>query len=549
MSRWPVEGRAVALLIALAPSGCSGPSRAKGELLPLPVLGAAEVNARAKPRRVALVIGVEHFSERTWPSLRWAAKDAHDLGAALEAQDVGGFDEVRVLDDAARTDRRSILREIDRLAQRAAREDDLVVLYVSANGTLAQDPMRGLVRVIVVRDTKPDDLIGTGIPVDELIERFDRLPSRRRTLILATAHSGSGKSLLPPQVVAELRSATGPTPIELVSSASLVLSAADVGQAAREDDRLENDVYTHYFVEALRSMADANGDGAVSAIEAHDHARARTFAFTEGRQVPTVQASVAGADPMILAGSVVAIGRPMVSGYGFGLRGLELFVDGQKKGAFPGSFAVEPGERALTVARASGEVLLTEVIALAPGESLAAEVLVDRAEHHRTLEVELGMIGFVAPGASDGVARPLLLAGASFVARDTPWAGFDLGANIGLGTAGQTVPIGGTEVAQQLSAIELGLQASWARALGPLRLSVGPHLAFLILIRAIGPAALKEVQSAGALLAGVELGASLSLGRLELSLRARGHYLPLVLDGQLRNMAALSLAGGAGVRF
>jgi hypothetical protein len=111
------------------------------------------------------------------------------------------------------------------------------------------------------------------------------------------------------------------------------------------------------------------------------------------------------------------------------------------------------------------------------------------------------------------------------------------------------VPIGGAEIAQQLTAVELGLQASWARTLGPLRLSVGPHLAYLILIRAIGPAALKEVQSAGALLPGVELGASLSLGRLELSLRARGHYLPLVLDGQLRNLAALSLAVGTGVRF
>jgi len=538
--------RALAVLIALALSACSGPSRAKGAL---PLLSAAELNARAKPRRVALVIGVDRFSERFWPSLSWAAKDARDLSAALKAEDVGGFDEVRVLEGDAHTDRRSILREIDRLAQRAPREEDLVVLYVSTFGTLAQDPVRGLVRILVASDTKPSDLIGTGIPVDDLIERFDRLPAQRRTLILATCSSGSGKSLLPPEVMAQLRGAKGPTPLELISSTSLVLSAADVGQTAREDDRLENDVYTHYFVEALRTMADANGDGAVSATEAHDYARARTSAFSGGRQVPTVQATSAGADPMILAGSVAAIGRPMVSGYGFGLTGLELFVDGQKKGVFPGSFAVEPGERALTVARPGGEILVTEEIELAPGDSLAADVLLDRAEHHRALAVELGAIGFLAPSASDGLARPLLLAGASFIARDTPWPGFDLGANIGLGTAGQTVPSGGAEIAQQLTAIELGLQASWAGAFGPLRLSVGPHLACLILIRAIGPAALKEVQSAGALLPGVELGASLSLGRLELSLRGRGHYLPLVLDGQLRNLAALSLAVGAGVRF
>lgn len=541
--------RPLAVLSALALGACSGPTRAKGELVPLPGLSAAEVNAQARPRRVALVVGVDQFSDRFWPRLSWAAKDAHDLSSALLAKEVGGFDEVRVLDDEAHTDRRSILQEIDRLAERAPREEDLVVLYVSAHGTLAQDPVRGLVRVIVVRDTKPSDLIGTGIPVDALIERFDRLPSRRRTLILATCHSGSGKSLLPPEVVAELRGAKGPTPLELVSSASLVLSAADVGQAAREDDRLENDVYTHYFVEALRTKADANGDGAVSATEAHDYARARTYAFTEGRQVPTVQATIAGADPMILAGSVAAIGRPMISGYGFGMSGLELFVDGQKKGVFPGSFAVEPGERALTVARPSGEVLVAEDVALAPGESLVADALLDRAQHHHTLAIELGSIGFLAPGVSEGVARPLFLAGVSFVARDVPWSGFDLGANVGLGTAGQTVPIGGSEIAQQLTAVELGVHASLARALGPLRLSVGPHLAYLILIRAIGPAALKEVQSAGALLPGVTLGASLSLGRLELSLRAQGHYLPLILDGQLRNLAALSLAIGTGVRF
>ena len=94
-------------------------------------------------------------------------------------------------------------------------------------------------------------------------------------------------------------------PIEEVSRASVVLAASDWGETAREDAKLENDIYTHFFVEALRIGADRNGDGAVTVSEAHDYARRMTYEYTNGRQRPSAETAEVGADPIVLVGRVL----------------------------------------------------------------------------------------------------------------------------------------------------------------------------------------------------------------------------------------------------
>src|SRR5262249_46459206 len=152
--------------------------------------------------------------------------------------------------------------------------DDVVVVYVSTHGTLARDAHGSLERYLVTSDTHLDDVRSTGLLLSDVEAALDALPSRKKVLILATCHSGAGKSLLPPEVLRELEGTKGPffaARLEEVSRASIVLAACDWGETAREDEGLENDIYTHFFVEALLKPADRNGDGAVTATEAHDY--------------------------------------------------------------------------------------------------------------------------------------------------------------------------------------------------------------------------------------------------------------------------------------
>ncbi len=62
----------------------------------------------------------------------------------------------------------------------------------------------------------------------------------------------------------------------------MVFAACDWGETAREDEGLKNDIYTHFLIEGLNGSADRNIDGAVTATEAHDYARRRTYALHRG---------------------------------------------------------------------------------------------------------------------------------------------------------------------------------------------------------------------------------------------------------------------------
>jgi len=526
------------LVLAALLFSCATPGeREKGPLVPVKGVTIEQVIGGGHARRIALLVGVDHYDDPFWPALSFAEKDAGDLAATLKSPEIGRFDEARVITASSRA---QLIEAIDGLARLAPNPDDVVLVYVSSHGTLADDRKDGLVPTVVLRDTRSNALLETGVRVAELIRHFDRLPSERKALILATCHSGTGKSLLPPDVATELGRLKGPAPIESVSSASLVLSAASAGQAAREDDRLGNDVYTHFFIEALRERIDANGDGAVSATEAHEVAREKTYAFTEGRQVPTVHAAITGSDPIILAGAIERAGRPVIAGHAERLAGLALYVDGRNKGAFPGEFVVEPGEHDLALVAKDGSVIASDARDLSPNAIFAAESLL--ATRRWSAAVRVGALGFAAGNIGD----PLLMVDVALSRRgDT----FDASIDVATGHSSAPIMLGGRAVDQRLTLLSFGGGVALTQSFGPLRLSVGPHLMYLVLLRSVGPAALGESQAVGTMLPGIELGASLDAGRWIIDLRARGHYLPLVLDDEVRSLAALSITAGTGYRW
>lgn len=313
------------------------------------------------PRRFALLVGIDTFDDARFTSLQFAGADARELGAAL-----GGFASVRVLVTPEETLKANVLAQLDALGREATHPQDTVMVYFSTHGTLARRPGGQLERVIVTRDTRQDLLTDTGLTVERVKSLLEAMPARRKALVLALCHSGKGKSVLPDALAAQLRGTKG-VPFHEVSEGMLVLTACAFGETARETAAVGHDLYTAGLLQALK-QGDRDGDGAVTALEAHDYAREATFALSNGEQRPTAEVELVGRDPVVLSGEVVRSSAPVLFSYAATAEGLRLRVDGTVKGSFPGGFSLEPGARDVQVEDArSGAVLASTRLVLEPG--------------------------------------------------------------------------------------------------------------------------------------------------------------------------------------
>lgn len=550
---------ALAVSLAMSLGACATTSSAadassgeKGGLRPAKASSAA-VDAAFKPRRFALVVGVGEFDDEQWRDLRFATKDARDVASALRDPSMGGFDRVVELSTSSDTSRESILRALDELARVANREEDIVVVYLSAHGTLARDARGELRRYLVTRDSTYRDISGTALSVDSLKAKLDTFGSRRRLMVLATCHSGGGKSLLPQELAQELqgiKSGFYAKPLEDASRAAMVLSASDWGETAREDENLQNDIYTHFLLEALDGQADRNGDGAVTAYEAHDHARRRTFAFTSGRQRPSAEIVEVGADPIVLAGAVANSGRPELYSYNPRFDGFTLKVDGEPRTELPGGASVKPGKVSIELTKGD-DVLFRRSVTVNHGDRLDLDVLLRPAQPKRAVFLGGGMSYFMNRTVRDQIVPATPLAAASFQLDDLVLQGTSLMLDVG-GSLGQSaLPLAqGGDVPFSFQHYSLGVSLPWRVTAGRFRFFGGPKLSGLYTQRSFDLHYVHATQHHLTVAPGVVGGLGFSLtDSIELSVQGNLLMTWMTLDGKTSVVGSTGGWAGAGYRF
>lgn len=535
-------------LLLLAAAGCGPAALEKGGLVRVSTPRAA-LDAAHAPRRFAVVVGISAVADAGWRPLRYAEKDAKDVAAALGDPARGRFDHVQVLTAPQETTGPAILAALDALAGRASRPDDVALLYLSAHGTLARDDRGELRRYLVTHEAQLSSPAATALPVDALKQRLDRLPSRRRVMILATCHSGSGKSLLPPEVAEELsgiKSGFFAAPLEAASRASIVLSASDFGETAREDSALQNDIYTHFLIEGLGGTADRNLDGAVVATEAHDYARRRTYAFTGGRQRPSAEILESGADPVVLAGDFARGGDAEIFSYAPRLEGARLRVDGEEKAELPGGAAVPPGRRHLQVVKGSS-VLISAEVDLPPGARVAVDALGQERPPQGAVALSVGAVGFL-DGPSREAILPATLSGGLQVRLDglpTPDLSLLIDAAGSLGRA--EIRVDGAAVPLAYREVLAGVAVTRGWTFGRFSAFTGPRLAALWLGRSFDLVTYRASQDYLTVAPGwVGMAAVRLGGRLELSLllSAMATYVRVDGQGSVKGHAGASAAAG-----
>ncbi|MEQ1566977.1 MAG: caspase family protein [Myxococcota bacterium] len=398
-------------------------------------------------RRVALVVGIDTYVDPALGNLRFAAKDATDLASVLRDPSVGGYDAVSVV--AGEVTRASFWTAFRALASTVQR-DDTVVVYVAGHGTLDLGP-GGTELYLLGSDSWLTDAAGGGIRVQELSDAVGALGARRTALVLDTCYSGAGRSVIAPAVKRKLDGLRGPVPAPpalTVSEFAANLYAAHVNQPSIEDPALENGVYTHFLVEALRGAGDVDFDGLVEVMEAHGYARDHTLAYTGGTQVPWAETVSVGREALFLAGDPAERAQAEHALL-VGLEGLpagaSVTVDGVSRGGGP----LQPGARALEV-RDGDRVLLSERVQVRAGER------VDLASHLARRDAAW----FVVPGVAGSL--------------DPDWLG-----PVGLSLAVAAAPAyrGGVRPVLGLSATTSrgpGMAAGTAAATGALTAAHGP---------------------------------------------------------------------------
>lgn len=545
--------RAATLSLLLSALACqTHTGGAKGGLVPVKV-EERDLDGVYAPRRFALLIGISRFEDEAWRPLRYPGRDVADLSATLRDPQRGRYQSVVELTRPEQTRRARVLEALRALKRVASRPDDIVVVYVSAHGTLARDSRGVLQRYLVTSDASMRDVAQTALSMDALKLAFEEIPARRRALFLATCHSGSGKSLLPAEVEQELagiKSGFYARPLEESSRASMVFSASDWGETAREDDGLGHDVYTHFLLVGLSGEADRNGDGAVSAVEAHDFARRRTYAFTRGRQRPSAEIMEVGADPIILSGQIRRTGRPELYSYQPRLDGFTLKVDGEERAELPGAAAVTPGRRTVELTK-GGEVLLRRELDVSLGERIDLTSLVEASEPHRTLALLGGIFGFI-DSKSRSQLLPNQMTGAlalrfdGLLSRKVSLAldfAFSAGRDSIAPTAGQSVPL-------RFTNYSWGVSTPFALLQGPVSVSLGPRVAALFLRRSFDLETYRKDQDYFTVTPGLALAASYAITR-ELEFSAQGHLMGtyVMVDGSGQVLGFAGAWAGLGYRF
>ncbi|GEJ56424.1 caspase family protein [Anaeromyxobacter diazotrophicus] len=544
-----------ALATACASARGAPADGAKGRLVPLDV-APERLDASYAPRRLALLIGIQRFDDGAWATLRYPEKDARDLAEVLRDPGKGAFDAVEVL--AAGPSGADVRSALARLAAQVRDDRDTVVVYVSSHGTLARDARGELRRYLVTRETRLADVAATALPLEELERGFDALRSRRKVLVLAACHSGGGKSLLPGEVSRELAGTKGAffvRPIEEVSRASVVLAASDWGETAREDEALQNDIYTHFLVEALRLGVDRNGDGAVTVSEAHDYARRMTYEFTKGRQRPSAESAEVGADAIVLVGRVERRGKPELYSYAARFDGFTLRVDGRPLAELPGGAALPPGRHRVQLAKGAGPDVVDDAVELAPGERVDLEALTARAEGAWEVAPRLAVMGFLDARDRREVLGPAIGAGAIAVARDWPSHRVNLRLDVagtgGRGALDATTAAGPVHAGYRYTAFTAGVSLPWRTGIGlgeRLELLAGPRLSLLWLQRSY-QLDLVAPQSYLTLTPGLVAGLAWQVGRVTVGAEVQADFMLLKVDGQNRSSAFGELLLGAGWRF
>lgn len=249
-------------------------------------LDSKRVKRVLRPQKIALLIGIHHYKNPHWDTLKYTRNDTLNMANVL--RQTAHFDRILIRNHYKNTTKKSLLSTLRTLKGLIKSSRDTVFVYISGHGSVAYSPDRKRHTRYIVTSNTTQNVSKTALSVDSVLRTLDSYNSKQIILFLATCYTGAptSKSRNAPGTKGNGMRALLP----LRSRAVQILSASGYAQPAFESSLLKGDVYTHYFMSCLKSIN--RKKGAVSAIEAHLCATKPTTMFVRKHrneiQVPQV---------------------------------------------------------------------------------------------------------------------------------------------------------------------------------------------------------------------------------------------------------------------
>ncbi|MGK7923664.1 MAG: caspase domain-containing protein, partial [Spirulina sp.] len=213
--------------------------------------------------KIALLVGVSEY-QKPFNPLPSAVKDVEQLATVLQDKEMGGFDEVTPL---INPDRMQFETAIDRLLANRQSED-LVLFYFSGHGV--KDRNRNL--YFATPQTQKEARRGinpvTAVSAYFLQQQLTDSSSEREVVILDCCYSGAIAKGLTAKDDGEID-----IQAELGGRGRAILTSSSAMQSSFQQDESQLSIYTQYLIEGIATgVADADGDGKISADELHHYA-------------------------------------------------------------------------------------------------------------------------------------------------------------------------------------------------------------------------------------------------------------------------------------
>jgi len=214
--------------------------------------------------KFALIIANTEYIDSGLAQLAAPGRDAEDFGRVLKDQNIGAFDNVKILLNQLSS---TVSESIDEFFDQR-KTDDLLVLYFSGHGV--RDELGSL--YLAVRNTIRSRLRSTAIKSDYIRDVMDQSRSKRQVLILDCCNSGAFAQGSKAATGVSIGTASA---FEGTGYGRVVLTASDSTQFAWEGDTIigktDNSLFTHFLVKGLEGEADRDGDGRITIDELYDY--------------------------------------------------------------------------------------------------------------------------------------------------------------------------------------------------------------------------------------------------------------------------------------
>lgn len=214
---------------------------------------------------VGVVIGISDYA--FMGDIEVCASDAKTFASALTEERGIPAENVAVMtDDSTDTlmPSREMIRERVRICAREAKEGGLAFLYFSGHAVTREQEL-----LLVPKDCRPPN----GIPLAEIIETLSESEAEDRILVVDACHAGAAR-----KGVEGLR----PDLVELRSDVTVFLSC-DRDQFSYPETTNRHSVYTHRFVQALRTLSNRNESVTADALHAEIKKLMRRWRLEKGK--------------------------------------------------------------------------------------------------------------------------------------------------------------------------------------------------------------------------------------------------------------------------